>query len=294
MIIINIRPWVPLNGLLHTTTNWQISTDIDFTNILEEVVETTTYLNVYKTNIIVPKGIVYYARSQRILNEDIYLDWTPAKEILHIDNKEAVLINNQIVINKPSIGIVTSELLNPIVETFVIRTSVSDTIGDEHMYTHWILSDEKDNIIYSNLYNEDNLNELTINKVEINSSKLVKLKVTVIYGSSTCVESSKNTLIIDLHKINYAILNDLNNLNRDSDIVLDLFKVNTNLDTNITGVKIIDPLTGSEIYYNKIVTEVSTITIPMSVILGLDIIDIVLYTLQEDYVYEKTYRGILI
>jgi len=67
MITIKIKLWPNVGPLTHTATDYQVSSNINFTNILDSHLNDAVNLTVYYSQVIIPANTTYYVRVRRHL-----------------------------------------------------------------------------------------------------------------------------------------------------------------------------------------------------------------------------------
>jgi len=131
MVTLIIKPWVPINGLTHASTSWQIATDNTFTNIVDELNANSTWLEIYYSPITIPPSTTYYARSQRTLSDGTVLPWTDPIPVRADDISTAILLHQEVLIEKPVVSI-DENTLDTASTTLTIKSSRGRFIGDGH------------------------------------------------------------------------------------------------------------------------------------------------------------------
>jgi len=261
MVSLKIKPWDPIDGLEHVKTNWRIATDIEMTNILEEITESDVWLILWYSNITIPSGVTYYAQAQRILSDDTVLAWTNPIPIRNHNNSDSILLQEQIKIDTPIVNILEND------DTLTISTGAAKLTADSHFATHWILRNAKKEVIYVNLYDETDLTVKEISKELLDFDNLAGIYAEAIHITATGVESKIGSRYIDIMDVNFEIINNLRYLEPYTDLVLKLSKIDPTLPIGVSKV-VLKSMYGDEIIYtDTFSSEVSLITIPKELLL---------------------------
>lgn len=156
MIFSQIRPWGHPDISPQIATFWEISTNKEFTNIIETQTTTGDSLYFLQSDITVPNLSTYYIRATRKFtnpDSDITLD---PRQVSNVDT----IISNNIIhrdpvhVDKPFIYINTTEFKNPDFPDFEVKTSKFRCKQDGHVATNWIVTDLNNNIVYKSLYDQ--------------------------------------------------------------------------------------------------------------------------------------------
>ena len=266
MVTLKIKPWDPINGLTHISTSWRIATDNTFNNILDELLNSSIWLEIYYSPITVPSGAVYYAQAQRTLSDNTVLPWTDPIPVRADDISTAILLHQDVIIEKPIIKVDKDTLLDTST-TLNIESSGGRFIGDGHYSTNWIIKDHNDNTIFSSLYDTVNLTSISIDKSLINFVENSILNIYVTHNTATGIESSCGYYLLDNNKFNFNIDKNLMNIDPYNDLVIPITKIDL---SNIVGIREINLKNkyGEEILYNKKYNiDINHITIPRELLL---------------------------
>lgn len=156
MIFSQIRPWGHADISPQIATFWEISTNKEFTNIIETQTTTGDSLYFLQSNITVPSLSTYYIRATRkFANADSDITLEP-KEVSNIDTviSNNIIHRDSVHIDKPFITINMTEFLNPDFPDFEVKTSKFRCKQDGHVATNWIITDLNNNIVYKSLYDQ--------------------------------------------------------------------------------------------------------------------------------------------
>jgi len=292
MVTLKIKPWDPINGLTHVSTSWQIATDNTFTDIVDELDANSTWLEIYYSPITIPPNMTYYARSQRILSDGTVLPWTDPIPVRADDISTAILLHQEVLIEKPVISIDTATL-DTTSTVLTIKSSRGRFIGDGHHSTNWVIKDHNNNTLYSSLYDINNLIDLTIDKNDIDFKDNSVLNIYVTHNSATGISSSCGYYLLDNNKFNFNIDTNLINVDPYVDLVMPLTKVDL---ANIIGIREINlknRYSNEVIYSKKYSIDINSITIPKELLLPdreyvLEVTILDYYNDGKMYIYIKT------
>lgn len=289
MVTLSIRPWVVLGGILHTGTNWQIASDIGFTDIQDELMNSSDFINVFYSNVMIPLGETYYVRSQRILDEGTLLPWSDPVAISNTYDNNAILSNDIISIDKPSLSIDPAEIYDNLNPTISVTASNYSAIGDGHYCTHWFFLDENNKIVWNSVYDKFNLSNIIINKSDISMDQIKSLTIKAFYATATGIISDVAEYYIDFHIVNFNITNDLDlPINANQDYIINFAKPTAELNMNITGIYLYNG-NNTQVFNQDISADISSITIPAAAIAITDTYTMNIYFNEDDKIYYRTY-----
>lgn len=158
MYIVDISKWVSTLDLIHTKTEFFLSRDKNFTDIVDNHIETVN-INTFTFNVEIPDNETWYVKAVRMFKDSNYKHVSPIEEI----KKKSTVVRRQL--KKPFV------IIND-------NRAIYEELNGDIMYYHWIeyLDGE---IINSSLYSQNNVFILKHNESEI-------LCVT---ESSNCIQS---------------------------------------------------------------------------------------------------------
>ena len=263
MITIKLKKWVPINGLTHLSTTWEIATDQAFTNVLETA-SSSTVLDFYQSNITVPTVDTYYARAMRHFANPADDYWSDVMPINNIDQEYSnMLLSRDITIEKPLVYCDINQLnsTNPDV---VLRTSKFRSKQDGHASTHWIIQDEHGIVLYSKLYDTVNKEQITIPNLPLYRSKS-KLFIKAIHVSGAGTESPVGVKEIVLHNFNFNISLPSPIFPR-TELIVGINTINTNFQKRIKQIKVFDT-DYKEIMVLPINYEINEFSIPWNYVI---------------------------
>jgi len=273
MVTLHVRDWGGLYGLDHTATSYKIgvtktmiSGKEEVTDIIDSITQSTEYKNVWYSDVVVPAGEVYYASFMRHLSDGSYTQWSQPIELLPSIQNSLMYTYKDTVINKPIIKTNNTQYTDPGVTNLIIETGPFISNNDTHHHTHWVMTDQNGDVIYSNLYNETDLTSITIPKASINRyTTLNVLYLTVIFGTYVGVHSKPTTVQIHLANTNYQFTNDLSHVVPYTTLTLGIDLIDELLPHGIIRLEVLDSK-NNNIYKTDVTEEATEISIP-SVIL---------------------------
>ena len=269
MIDIRMKSWVVIGGLTHTASSYEIATDVAFTNILETVTDTVTYKDIYYSSITVPIGTTYYVRARRQLT-DVNLavtqtTWSAPIAVTNNSDNSTLLLTADIVIEAPIVIVDKAEVLGTS-STITVSTTSYRGIGDGHASTHWVVTDELDNIIYVSLSDPTNLTTITINKSDIDVLSYNSIKFTAVHVSGVGVESLPGSTIINVGNFNFIISSNMDRVLPYTNYNLKINKLDTNIPLGIVRVTVNSSTDNSILWSTSVNSEITTVTIPAGIL----------------------------
>ena len=191
MIACTIKKWAKNNIIQHTSTVWELSRNKDMTDIIESVTSNLPdALNVYVSNVEIPPNTSYYVRATRKFNSNPTANHS--LNILEVRDHKTYLNNlilpDSIKIDKPYLYINEEDFKDNGMIDFEIRTSKFRSKEDGHSSTHWIITSQDNEILFSSLYDKFNKTSIRISKSQDILNR-TQIKVIAIHVGTNGVES---------------------------------------------------------------------------------------------------------
>lgn len=206
MITLRIVNWPTNTGLDHISTSWQISDKTDFNIIMDEVIESSDFLNIYRTNIVIPIGKEYYGRSKRHFSNGSSTEWIGPIKIISNLSGDNIDIKPEVYIEEPSVVLIDDSINNNI----IIRSGAFRCKDDGHKSTSWVLKDGIGNVLCRSMYDKVNKKEIIIDKTLIGDNKTNVLIAEVAHVSTNDYESHFGSCRLELNKFNFEVISNTN------------------------------------------------------------------------------------
>jgi len=265
MITLKIKQWVPINDIEHVSTSWQVSTSPDENNVIDSVDQSSDFLTIYYSNVTPPVGIAYYIRAKRYFNNNTDSGWSSWVPVIGKPETNTLVINIDILVERPLVFIDENEIKDNTKETFTINTSEFKSNIDGHHHTHWIILNGRDEVVYESLYDETNLTSITINKNDIKLFNMAMIKIVVIHCTATdvCSENGRISLSLSNDLFNYEIVNkDNDRVYPNSDYIVKLEKIDRYKSYGVINVKLLEAVNGNLLYEKDIDKNANRFLIP--------------------------------
>jgi len=222
MIISRITDLDLPSGVTHVATDWQIADDLLFSNIVVE----SNYDQTNLTYIVFPDKldpeVKYYGRA-RVLLSTGYTEWGNIDVFIPKDiNEIAVDYDFPSLVSLPVIS-TDSDLNNHKPTMFTITASNYGVVGTgTHTATTWLVTDINDNIVWSSIYDLNNIDTIHFTKRILKENEIYKIKV--MFHSSSNDTSQLATKMIHVNKSDPRIilLNDLSTMDKNIDNTLSI------------------------------------------------------------------------
>lgn len=196
MILAKLSEWDSSTGLEHVATSWQVAIDQDFNKIITDVSNTSMVI-LYYSMVEVPKDATYYLRAKRHFNDGSEGNWCDPIEVNNIEESYGnMLLGKDPTITQPYVYVEEDDIMSD-KEDIIIKTSTFQSNTDTHDATHWMVYDDNDNLLYTSMFDKENLTSITISNLIIFKQK-EKLKFVAIHRGTTGVESKPGKKIIKL------------------------------------------------------------------------------------------------
>ena len=252
MVISRITDLDLPTGVTHIATDWQIASDLLFSNIVIE----SNYDQTNLTYIVFPDKldptVKYYGRA-RVLLSTGYTEWGNINVFIPKDiNDIAVDHDFPSIVSLPVIT-TDSVITNHKPTMFTISASGYGVVGTgTHTATTWIVTDINDNIVWSSIHDINNIDSIAFTKKILKENEIYKIKV--MFHSSSNDTSQIATKMIHVNKSDPRIilLNDLNTIDKNIDNTLSLKFINLLDQVEWKIVEIVDEF--EDIVFNSVVT----------------------------------------
>ena len=252
MIISRITDLDLPTGVTHLATDWQIASDLLFSNIVVESIYDQNNL----THIMFPDkldtGIKYYGRARVLLNTG-YTEWGNINVFIPKDIDDIAIDHDFPSIVSLPVITTDSDITNHKPTMFTITASGYGVIGTgTHTATTWIITDINDEIVWSSIHDINNIDTIFFSKKILKENEIYKIKV--MFHSSSNDTSQIATKMIHVNKSDPRIIliANLNTIDINIDNVLSLMPINLTDQVEWNIVEIVDGF--ADVVFNTIVT----------------------------------------
>ena len=280
MILISIDDFPNVNGMTHTKTSYEIYSDSSGTNLVDSNYNDTVNLTRYKSSLVPVVGSVYYARTQRILNDGTILNWTPLVPVSLAYDSNSMLLNSTINIIQPIMTVDTVAIMDNQVTTFNVSLTPFASIGDNHYSTDWVIKGDTGVVIFSSINDMVNLESIIIDKTLIELGKNTFITIYANYNTASGISSQVVSNYMELATKNYTITSALTAVPSNVDYLLSLSKIDTSLHVNIERLELMDNVTS--VYSIDLDKDTTQIIIPNTVLGYGKAYNLIIYYLEHD------------
>ena len=202
MKVFRIPVWDNDSGVTHESTTWQLASDINFENIIQEVIESTEYLDYWKVNVVVPVGKIYYVRAKRKFKEVENDVWIGPKKVLNDESGLSEIIKPELKIEEPYIDSIDLDYENGLT---IKLTPFKGNVP--HLSTSWIIKDSSNGkVLYRSLFDTENLTELNIDPDTVDFTNIPYVTITTLFHGKLGVESSPTIEVVEISKKYFDII----------------------------------------------------------------------------------------
>lgn len=254
---IQIKAWVPIDGLTHIATTYQIATDESFNNVIISE-RSEDNLNLIMLEVTIPVNLIYWARAMRHFDDSNADYWTAPIPVNNKISNHGLLLLEDIKVDTPTVHC-DVQAIHSDATTFDVATSRYRG-NDGHLSTHWIITDAIGTVLFAKLYDTENLTNITVTK-NSNITATSQLKIKAIHVSSNNIESKTGELIVELNHLNFEITSSLTQIKPYSNLTLQIAKIDANFPTGLRRVDI-KTINGELLWYRILSDADTTITIP--------------------------------
>jgi len=233
MKVFRIPAWDNDSGIIHESTTWQLASDINFENIIQEAVESIEYLNYWKVNVVIPANKVYYVRAKRNFKGIKSNNWIGPKKVLNDGSGLNEIVKPELKIEEPYINNVNLDYKNG------LNITLSPFKGNvPHISTSWIIKDSNSGkIIYKSLFDTKNLTELNISPDSFINIPYITI-ITLFHGKLG-IDSVPNIEVIEISKKYFELIANEKIVSSDIDYI-GTIKQTTNETVKLEKVELFD------------------------------------------------------
>lgn len=271
MFTVKISPFIPIDGLEHIATSYQVSNDTLGTIILDEMLESNVFLNLYTSPIDAPINSTYYVRFKRhfkfvdaITKETKYSDgaWSEYKPLETVEFEGGLVLISEIKIDVPVIKIDKDKFIKDDIVT--ISTSKFRGVNDGHFSTSWIITDLDLNVLYFNPNDQVNLNSITIDKRDYGINSKTMINIFAIHKGSSGIESPAGDLKVTLEDFNFEIVSSLSRVMPFTNYNVKIKIIDFTIPTKIVKIELLRVDSDEPLYQKDITSEtsVTSFTLP--------------------------------
>lgn len=263
MIIMKLKPYIPVNGITHTSTSWEVHSDNTGASMVYESPDNSDDKEVHYSSASVPENMTYYIRARRHLSNSSVEDWTPFLPVTNTGEDSSILVVDDTNISRPFVYADKAAVSDSNLVNAEFNTSMFKAENQTHMSTNWLFLDQDDNIIHKSMYDENNLTSISVDKVETGIGVHDYVKVTAIHVGGNGTESPPGHDVFQVSKMNYTLKSNFNILTPYTDTIISFEIINTALPLGIDKVMLVSSK-GSTLIEYEVTTNLNTITIPAS------------------------------
>jgi hypothetical protein len=164
-----------------------------------------------------------------------------------------MIYNRDNIVETPWLDVNEKELMDPDSNEFTISGSEFKSNMSGHEYSHWIVTDGNDQVLFTSIEDRENKRSIRVTKTPIITSK-TKLICYLIYGSGVGIESEVSKVEVELQKYNYEVVSDIENIPSGVAYDLTLRRLNSSAKMNISKIEVVKPDT-TEVLYSVVNTD---------------------------------------
>jgi len=225
MITLRMAKWPDDTGIKHVGTIWQIATDYKFSHIIDATDIDKVYLDIFYSNVVIPKDKVYYGRSKRIFDVDTESEWIGPVKLLPSNAGSTIDIKPDVSIDVPYVYISEDDINDVKKDTIEIATSGFRCNNDGHKATSWVVRNKVGKVLYTDMYSSKNKLSLQLDKKSISLDNLNGIMVEANHISSNDFESSFGFGFIDLTDYKFEVISNLHSVSPNKDFKLELASI---------------------------------------------------------------------
>ena len=256
MIVFTLEKFVANSGTAtQIGTTFTLARDDKFLDIVhtERIDQPNDFHKFIYEPMLVP-DVNYYIKARRHFSESNLDHDTPSK-IVRFDKvrSEAMIYNRDNIVETPWLDVNEKELMDPDSNEFTISGSEFKSNMSGHEYSHWIVTDGNDQVLFTSIEDRENKRSIRVTKTPVITSK-TKLICYLIYGSGVGIESEVSKVEVELQKYNYEVVSDIENIPSGVAYDLTLRRLNSSAKMNISKIEVVKPDT-TEVLYSVVNTD---------------------------------------
>lgn len=260
MITIKIRDWVPIGGVTHISTSYQVATDINFTNIVDNNQQDTKNLSAYYSQVVVPVNSTYYVRVMRYFSNNTNSGWGDPIAVSNSQANAGVLTYEPVIVYTPVVTVDNNKLLDPASTTYTITTNAFIGRNEGHGYTIWVVLNDNNEVI-EYVKSTVNLTSITFNKGVTKFLNTKFIRVIVIHGTLTNIESGPSEITKTITEANFKIATSSDVHSPGVNLLVDIIRSPTGINRDVSKVELQD-LNGAVVWEQVVSSSTNTITVP--------------------------------
>lgn len=273
-VITHYNPTDDMPNIIHYATTWELWNTTDTSNTdnrLATVESSTTYLEIWYTDVNIPPGEKYYVRVKRVFKNtdsniltdgnwsDMYARYGDTIGDIYISTQDTY-------IEEPIIEINKTELLNSLATTVTISTGSFYGVNVGHKATSWFILGDDNDVIYSSINDEVNLTSIVVDKADLSLTNNFNITVLALHEGTEQIVSPVGKLNIKTTSLNYIVSNKLTNLTPYQAANIKLTRISTDIPYSIASITIVDESSGDTLYSNNAITIINdTISLPSGI-----------------------------
>lgn len=209
MIELSISEWpyTGAGGLTHNTSDWELSSNSDYTDIVDSIYDSSTMKTYWNSSAIIPVGKTYYARVRRHLSDDSITPWVNRE--VNSESFTSLLNFGRTKIEPPLMDVSFQYGEYGEESYIIINTSEFISEKDTHYSTDWLLCDSTGKVILSNVGNRVDKTKKVITTYDIDFTALTGFTVKVAYTGLSGNRSEFTSKDISVNGHFFSITSDL-------------------------------------------------------------------------------------
>lgn len=219
--IASIKPYTGNNPSLSSVT-WQIGDSSDFSNIVQEVPNSTTMLATFYTSLTPPTGATYYIRAKRYFSDWTESSWTNAGSYTSDEYASNALLAENLYAEPPTVYVDEDELNDDNSTSFTLYTSKLRSNRGSHASSHWLIRTMSGAKKFQTFYDGTNKESIAVNKANMNFDAYSRFEVMAMHVTSDGFVTTPGRLVIQKQNTKYEVISNTKDIPPYDDYILKL------------------------------------------------------------------------
>jgi len=260
MITIKIKPWSTIGNLVHSSTSYQVATDIGFNNIIDNHPNDSNNLTVYYSPVVVPAGATYYVRVARNFTNNTSTGWGDPIAVNSTPSNGGLLSYNPVKVFQPVVTVDRAALNDPLLTTYTVTTSAFSGANEGHGETIWIVADDNDKVLHF-VRSKTDLTSITLTKRNNMLLGAKYLKFMAIHRTLSNIESPIGSVIVDITNVDFRIYTSSDTHAPGIDLVVNVAYPTNAPNTTVSKIELTD-INGNIIWGSPVPAAAGSVIMP--------------------------------
>ena len=248
----------------HTGTTAELSSTIDFTDIIDRVDNSSEALNIWASDVVIPDDTVYYIRYKRHFSDGSESPMSPAAAVVNMDAVSSYIPNvERLIIEKPTVSVSKVALLDDEVSDITVTSSTYRGNTEGHYSSTWLVVDENNKVLFKSLEDRTHLTSIVINKHDAKLLNSDSLRFICIHSTASGLTSPTGSTTINTAWTNYRLTGNFKMVIPKQNFKIGIERINPQLEHGIVTVELVTvDVEQTRLWYRAIESTEEWLTVP--------------------------------